>query len=262
LIASGVDNPGPTDFGEGLSTEPQDAPSPPLPQQGVLVVDDEASLLALLDIGLRHHGFTVWLAAEGQEAIELYRRHEREIGVVLLDVVMPRLDGVQTFQALQKINPQLRCCFMTGQAGSISDARLLELGAAGVLKKPFSLADVAEIIRQLAGYSLEPLPSGQSVERRVWPRRRREVEVLLADIGGREAPFAGLVVNYSLGGLCLTTDREIREGMVLRARTPAATGGVPWVQIKVRNRRRKDGSWELGCEFVLTPAWEMFTLLG
>jgi len=261
LSESGPDKPVFINAAEEPSSGPlEQLPAPARP--GVLVVDDEASLLALLDIGLRHHGFTVWLAADGHEAVELYQQHHQEIAVVLLDVRMPRLDGIQALQALQHINPQVRCCFMTGQAGALADTQLLELGAAGVLRKPFSLVDVAAILGQLAGHAVPTSPAGQSVERRVWPRRCRDVSVLLADLEDREVPFAGLVVNYSLGGLCLTTDREIDEGTVLRARTASAASSVPWVQIKVRNRRRQEESWELGCGFVLTPAWEMFTLLG
>src|SRR5262249_30648618 len=157
---------------------------------------------------------------------------------------------IRTLQALHEINPQVTCCFMTGQPAPYGDAQLLELGAAGVLRKPFSLADVAEILHRLAGDAVQPESAGQLTDRPVWPRRCREVQVLLADLEGKETPFPAVVVNYSMGGLCLTTSREVEEGTVLRARTPAAMSSIPWVQIKVRNRRRTEDAWELGCEFV------------
>jgi CheY-like chemotaxis protein len=56
---------------------------------GNLVADDEESVRGVLDIGMRQQGFDVWLAADGQKALDLYRRHCEAIDVVLLDVRMP-----------------------------------------------------------------------------------------------------------------------------------------------------------------------------
>src|SRR5438067_149637 len=60
---------------------------------GVLVADDEPGLRFLLDRLLRQRGFTVWLAADGQEALDVYRRQAGDIGLVFLDVNMPRVTG-------------------------------------------------------------------------------------------------------------------------------------------------------------------------
>jgi len=59
----------------------------------------------MLDAALRHLGYRVWLAANGPEAIELYRQHGSEIALVLLDVRMPGLDGPQTLILLQEQRP-------------------------------------------------------------------------------------------------------------------------------------------------------------
>jgi CheY-like chemotaxis protein len=112
-------------------------------------VDDDAAVRLLLDTALRHFGFTVWLAGHGQEAIEVYRQEGPAIDLVLLDVRMPVLDGPQTLTALLRLNPQLRCCFMTGQAGSYSHDQLLQLGAAHLFQKPFQLTEMARILKQL-----------------------------------------------------------------------------------------------------------------
>jgi CheY-like chemotaxis protein len=116
---------------------------------GILVVDDEAAVRALLAAALRQLGFPVWLAANGHEAIELYRKHGPEIGVVLLDVRMPGLDGPQTLMVLQQLSAQVRCCFMTGDTGCYTEEELLRLGAVGVLSKPFSLAGILRVLEQL-----------------------------------------------------------------------------------------------------------------
>jgi CheY-like chemotaxis protein len=118
---------------------------------GVLIVDDDDAVRALLDVGLRQHGFVVWLAADGLEALRIYQGKGPEIDLVLLDVRMPAMDGPQTLAALSQLNPQIRSCFMTGQAGSYSQDELLKLGAAHVFAKPFQLAEVAQFLQTLLG---------------------------------------------------------------------------------------------------------------
>jgi CheY-like chemotaxis protein len=129
---------------------------------GILVVDDDAAVRFLLDVGLQQYGFTVWQAADGQEAVEVYQQEHSEIDLVLLDVRMPRLDGPQTLAELLRLNPQIRCCFMTGHAGSYSYEDLLRLGAAHVIPKPFQLAELADVVAKLIGHTFpgphKPMP--------------------------------------------------------------------------------------------------------
>jgi CheY-like chemotaxis protein len=129
----------------------------------VLVVDDEACIRDVLSIGLRHHGFAVWLATEGYEALDLYRRTCTAIDVVLMDVQMPGLDGPHTLAALQELNPSVRCCFMSGDLGSYTEGELLALGAVAVLHKPFSLAEVSYVLEQLASQTAPPKSSKRAL---------------------------------------------------------------------------------------------------
>jgi CheY-like chemotaxis protein len=122
------------------------------PQQpGILAVDDKWCVRGLLDEGLRQQGFALWLAADGQEALDLYQQHARAIDVALLDVRMPDLDGPQTLAALREINPHVCCGFMSGDLGRYTERELYDLGAAAVIRKPFRLADVARVLGELAG---------------------------------------------------------------------------------------------------------------
>jgi CheY-like chemotaxis protein len=117
----------------------------------VLVADDDEAVRRLLAIGMRTHGFAVWLARDGPEAVDLYRAHRDEIDVVLLDVRMPGLDGPGTLAALREIDPRVRGCFMTGDAGHYTDRTLVELGAAAVFRKPFRLREITRQLLHLAG---------------------------------------------------------------------------------------------------------------
>jgi CheY-like chemotaxis protein len=117
---------------------------------GVLVVDDEMMVRELLKTALRVRGFEVWVAAGGEEALALYQQHREVITLVLLDVRMPEQDGLQTLSALQRIDPAVRCCFMSGDLGPYDSGELLRRGALSIFTKPFQLMEVAKALRQLA----------------------------------------------------------------------------------------------------------------
>jgi CheY-like chemotaxis protein len=114
----------------------------PQPKPGVLVVDDQASVRQLLQLVFEQQGCRVWLAANGQEGLQLYEEHQPEITLVLLDVRMPGLDGPQTLTALQAIDRTVVCCFMTGQSGDHTETELLARGATRVFAKPFNLGEL------------------------------------------------------------------------------------------------------------------------
>jgi DNA-binding response OmpR family regulator len=109
--------------------------------------------LCVLAARLRQEGFEVWLAGHGHQAIELYRRYLEEIAVVLLDVLMPGMDGPHTLTALQKLCPTVRCCFMTGNPTPYTEEALLKMGAVRVFRKPFAFSEVMEALNQLANRS-------------------------------------------------------------------------------------------------------------
>ncbi len=104
----------------------------------VLVVDDDPGVRQLLATALSGAGLTPYLAGSAAEAILQFLRHRDAIDVVLLDVQMGDLGGPPALLALRTINPTVRCCFMSGYAGSYSEADLLACGAARLFPKPFS----------------------------------------------------------------------------------------------------------------------------
>ncbi len=117
-------------------------------EPGILVVDDEDSILELLGIVFENAGFKVWLAPDSQEAIDQYRISREEIGIVLLDVKMPYRDGPEILADLREINPFLIACFMTGCAGQYTDTELLGLGVKSIIRKPFQVFD---LVRKITG---------------------------------------------------------------------------------------------------------------
>jgi len=116
---------------------------------GILIVDDMSSMLTLFRIELESRGFTVWLAADGSSAVELYRRRREEIDLVLLDVQMPDPDGPLTLAALRRVDPGVVACFMTEVPGNYTEEELLARGAVCTFTKPFRSADVARFLQAL-----------------------------------------------------------------------------------------------------------------
>ena len=134
----------------------------PCEKPGVLVVDEDHLVRIMVQLSLERNGFDVWLARSGREAIDLYRRHKKEIAVVLLDVRMPGPDGLQTLEALRELNSEVQACFMSGDTGTYEPKELLQRGAAYVIAKPFLLDDLTNILRLMAqGVPADLLPSGR-----------------------------------------------------------------------------------------------------
>src|SRR6185437_11791541 len=104
--------------------------------------------LGFLQIALPRKGFVVWPAPNGQVALDLYRQQQADIAIVLMDVRMPGLDGPQTLTELQRINPQVVCCFMSGHTGDYTVAQLLNMGAFRCFNKPFQFDEVCQALWQ------------------------------------------------------------------------------------------------------------------
>jgi CheY-like chemotaxis protein len=120
---------------------------------GILIADDESAILDFLRRGLSLYGFTVWTAKSGQEAVDIYQTNRSAITAVLLDVLMPDQDGPSTLRILRAMDPDIRCCFMSGDLGNYTQEELLAGGAAHVLIKPFPLSEVAQVLQLIvSGY--------------------------------------------------------------------------------------------------------------
>jgi anti-sigma B factor antagonist len=137
----------------GQEAGPAAQPGPAGAPAGVLVVAEETAVLCALAARLRIEGYKVWLAGQGRQAVESYRRHGGEMALVLLDVLLPGLDGPHTLAALQQLCPSVRCCFMSGGQTPYPEESLLRLGAVRVFRKPFAFTEVLDTLDQLPGRS-------------------------------------------------------------------------------------------------------------
>ncbi len=102
----------------------------------VLIVDDEPDVRGLLQDLFSSHGMSVSTAKSGREAVEIYREHGSEIDVVLMDMIMPEMDGRETFWILKAINPAARIVLFSGYSADDGVKSLLEAGAKAFIRKP------------------------------------------------------------------------------------------------------------------------------
>ncbi len=114
----------------------------------ILLAEDEEAIRGLAERILTGFGYTVLVARNGEEAIEMFRR-KKEIVLAVLDVVMPRKGGKEAFEAMRKENPNLKVIFMSGySANAIHESFILTAGVP-FLQKPFSPTILARKVREV-----------------------------------------------------------------------------------------------------------------
>jgi two-component system response regulator CpxR len=137
----------------------------------VLLVDDEQQFVEVLTERLEARGFSVQTALSGDQG--LAKLQEREADVVILDVQMPGMDGVETLREIKRIKPLVEVIMLTGHATIESGIQGLKLGAYDYLMKPTETEDlVGKILRAYARKSEQ--------EERI---RRAEIDKIIAKRG-------------------------------------------------------------------------------
>ena len=114
----------------------------------ILVVDDEPMVLAFVEVGLKKLGYHVLTAVDGRQACEVYLSHFRKIDMVLLDLVMPGITGLEACRRLREINPNAKVILSSGYSSDevLREARLA--GALGFIGKPYSLEELSGALRR------------------------------------------------------------------------------------------------------------------
>ncbi len=122
----------------------------------VLVVDDEESVRSTMALMLTKLGFEVALAADGREALEIFRADPNRFTLVLMDLTMPHLDGEQAFTALRQIRGDVRVVLMSGFNEQEVSSRCSCKGVSGFLQKPFPYEGLSNVVHGVM--SLAPRP--------------------------------------------------------------------------------------------------------
>nr|HMQ14132.1 response regulator [Candidatus Competibacter phosphatis] len=117
----------------------------------ILLVDDEESVRTLGTRMLERIGFKVLVAADGQEALDIYRKRRDEIALILLDLTMPQMDGEETLHELRRIDAKVRVVISSGYTEAEIAPQFAGKPLFGFLQKPYTLSALTQCLRDAMG---------------------------------------------------------------------------------------------------------------
>jgi DNA-binding NtrC family response regulator len=115
----------------------------------VFVIDDENDIRAFINEVLQSHGYRVLLAANGDQAVGIYKERSQDIDLVILDMVMPGMGGEETFLKMKKINPHIRALLSTGYSHDGRIGAILRKGVKGFIQKPYDFNQLLNKLRRI-----------------------------------------------------------------------------------------------------------------
>jgi len=114
----------------------------------ILLVDDEDAVRSIAALMLQRLGYTVIQARDGEEALEQFAAHAAEIRGVVLDVTMPRMDGLTTLIRLRETNPSVRVLMSSGFAEQDVMDRAAAAGSFAFIQKPYEIRALADLLKK------------------------------------------------------------------------------------------------------------------
>jgi len=130
----------------------------PVPMRRILLADDEAGLRDLTREFLEAEGFLVTAASDGQEALDAFEAAPQDWDLLILDLVMPRLDGVEVVKRIERVRPDLPVLLMSGYS-AVPQASVLGSPRRRFLAKPFRLQELLETLQALGLRDAQDAPS-------------------------------------------------------------------------------------------------------
>jgi two-component system cell cycle sensor histidine kinase/response regulator CckA len=121
----------------------------------VLVVEDERLMRRLLERVLCNDDTSVLFAADGEEAVDIYRDHKWEISVVLLDLGLPKLSGWEVFKNIKQQNPDVRVIVASGYLDPDIKNRMHDAGVQYFIEKPYKLNELVAALHGVINYGCE-----------------------------------------------------------------------------------------------------------
>lgn len=139
----------------------------------IAVVDDEKKIRDMVKSYLENEGFSVVEAEDGAAAVQLVEKHE--VDLILLDVMMPNMNGLQALAKIRLLSEKMPVIMLTAKTEEIDKLLGLEMGADDYITKPFSMRELAARIRTV----LRRSTPDEKVEQDEW-LRRGEIEINLS----------------------------------------------------------------------------------
>jgi PAS domain S-box-containing protein len=110
----------------------------------ILVVDDDSAVREIIQASLQNYNYKTLSAADGVEAIAYYAQNKKLVSVVLIDIMMPSMDGLTAIRTLKKINPQVKIIATSGLTSNRSLVAAADIGVDNFLPKPYSMKELLD----------------------------------------------------------------------------------------------------------------------
>jgi PAS domain S-box-containing protein len=118
-------------------------------QEKILLVDDEEGTIRVEKLMLKKLGYSVVPALSGQEAVQLYKENKMTLDLVALDMIMPEMNGKDTYEELKRINPQVKVLLVSGYSLNKQIEELMDRGCNGFIQKPFNIVQLSQKLREV-----------------------------------------------------------------------------------------------------------------
>jgi len=199
----------------------------------VLLVEDDNALLETLSYNLKNEGYKVETASDGQNGLELGR--DKKLDVILLDVMLPELDGLSVCRILRREGIETPIILLTARSGEMDKIVGLDSGADDYITKPFSLGELLARVRTALRH--KRTQSSNTI---------LHVGNLTIDLVGRQVERGGELINLSHKEFNLLAELVQNQGAVLSRDLLLAkvwgydyTGGTRTVDVHIRWLREK-----------------------
>jgi PAS domain S-box-containing protein len=123
----------------------------------ILVVDDETVIRNLAELMLQKLGYTVVCAEDGRSAVEYYERHWPDIDLVIADMIMPNMGGLDCLRRMKNLNPGLKAILATGYSHDAIDDKARVDYIFGFLQKPFTFQELSELVASVTRMPVEAI---------------------------------------------------------------------------------------------------------
>ena len=123
--------------------------TPPGGTETILVAEDDTALREIANTVLTRYGYTVVEAADGEEAVRKFMEHRDSVRLLLMDIIMPKMDGKEACDEIRKIRPDVKVIFCTGYAPDHLRQKLQLEGAFHLVQKPVPPSDLLRKVRSV-----------------------------------------------------------------------------------------------------------------
>ncbi len=117
----------------------------------ILLAEDDAALRKLLSMMLKEFGYTVIEAVDGEDAVGTFARHRGQVDLLVLDVIMPRKNGKEAYEAIKQIQPAIKTLFISGYNDDVVNRKVLVDDGCRYLAKPITPASLLDTVKELLG---------------------------------------------------------------------------------------------------------------